>query len=57
MIPYKDMTLEEFALTFPDWVPSYENPSIWPSYELTPGLSKEEREKLAAPDGKPYSTV
>lgn len=55
MIPYRNMTQEEFALTFPDWGPSIEAPSIHPHYEKTPGLTKEERARLAAPDGRPYS--
>lgn len=55
MIPYRNMTQEEFALTFPDWGPSIDAPSIHPHYEKTPGLSKEERARLAAPDGRPYS--
>lgn len=51
------MNCEDFALTFPDWVSSNENPSIFPSMEKTPGLTKEMRDELAKPDGKPYSTV
>lgn len=51
------MSKEEFSLTFPDWVYSYESPSIWPHFEKTPGLSKEERAELHKPDGPPYSTI
>ena len=47
------MTMEEFVLTFPDWWDTLEAPSIHPSYEKTPGLSKEERARYAAPE--PYS--
>ncbi|KAH9413613.1 ATP synthase peripheral stalk subunit d, mitochondrial-like [Dermatophagoides pteronyssinus] len=57
MLPVRDMNNEDFTLTFPDWVCTLESPSIYPHFEKTPGLSKEERERLAAPDGKPYSTV
>lgn len=57
MIPFKDMNCEDFALTFPDWVSSNDNPSIFPSFEKTPGLSKEVRDELAKPDGKPFSTI
>ena len=49
------MTFEDFALTFPDWEISLENPSIYPHDEKTPGISKEERARLAAPDGPPFS--
>ncbi|KAH9390075.1 PREDICTED: ATP synthase subunit d, mitochondrial-like [Rhagoletis zephyria] len=56
MIPYRHMTAEDFFLTFPDWAPNtLEAPSIHPHYEKTPGLSKEERARLAAPLGRPYS--
>lgn len=55
MIPHKYMTVEEFALTFPDWVPSYKSPSIYPHWEKTPGLTKEEQARLNAPEGPPYS--
>ena len=49
------MTVEEFSLTFPDWVPSYKAPSIFPHYEKTPGLTKEEQAEYAAPPGRPFS--
>lgn len=55
MIPYKDMSMEDFVLTFPDWVYTTNNPSVWPHPEKTPGLTKEQREQLHKPDGPPYS--
>ncbi|OTF83778.1 ATP synthase subunit d, mitochondrial-like protein [Euroglyphus maynei] len=57
MLPVRHMSNEDFTLTFPDWVCTLESPSIYPHFEKTPGLTKEERDRLAAPDGKPYSTV
>lgn len=56
MIPVRHMSQEEFVLTFPDWSKTLEAPSLFPNYEKTPGLSKEERARYAAPDGPPYST-
>ena len=55
MIPYHEMTQEDFALTFPDWVISRAHPSVPPHPERCPGVSKEEREQLAKPDGYPWS--
>lgn len=51
------MTYEDFAMTFPDWIMTMDSPSIFPHEEKTPGLDKKTREELAAPDGKPFSTV
>ncbi|RWS28969.1 ATP synthase subunit d-like protein [Leptotrombidium deliense] len=45
MIPYDRMTDEEFAQTFPDWSMTKEKNSLYPHYEFTPGMSKEEREE------------
>lgn len=55
MIPYGEMTQEDFVLTFPEWCYNREDPSIWPHPERAPGLTKEERKELAKPDGPPYS--
>lgn len=55
MIPYGDMTQDDFALTFPEWVYDRENPSLWPHAERQPGLTREQRKELAKPDGYPYS--
>lgn len=55
MIPYHDMSLEDFSLTFPEWVYSRADPSIWPHPERQPGLTPEERKELAKPDGPPFS--
>ena len=55
MIPYDQMTDEEFELTFPDWAVTRENPSIWPNEEKVPGLSRKEAAELAKPDGPPFS--
>ena len=46
MIPYGQMTNEDYALTFPDYVYSRKDPSIWPNEERAPGLTKEEREQI-----------
>jgi len=55
MIPVKDMSEEEFTLTFPEWNPRWQEPSWWPHPETTPGLSKKQREEFMKPDGPPYS--
>jgi hypothetical protein len=55
MLPYDEMTEEEFTLTFPDWSVRWQDPSVWPHEEKAPGLTKEQQEKLRAPDGPPYS--
>jgi hypothetical protein len=55
MIPFQDMYNEDFALTFPDWVISRAEPSVHPHLERMPGVSKEDRKRLAEPDGYPYS--
>ena len=55
MIPYDEMLLEDFALTFPDWVSSRADPSCYPNYERSPGISKEEKAQYAKPDGPPFS--
>lgn len=55
MIPYPEMSCEDFALTFPEWVFSRADPSVAPHLERQPGLSAEERKELAKPDGPPYS--
>lgn len=55
MIPYGEMTEEDFCLTFPEWVYSRKDPSIEPHPERAPGLTAEERAELAKPDGPPYS--
>lgn len=58
MIPVKEMTEEEFALTFPDWsVRQTVRPSWWPHEEATPGLTKKEREEITKSDGPPYSLI
>lgn len=55
MLPYDHMMQEEFTLTFPDWSIRWQDPSIWPHTEKTPGLTKEEVAQLKKPDGPPYS--
>lgn len=55
MIPYGEMTREEFVLTFPEWNYKRDDPSLWPHAERQPGISKEERIERAKPDGYPYS--
>lgn len=56
MIPVKDMTEEDYALTFPYWVPSIENPSVGPHWNRTAGLTKEEMIAFEQPDPVPYAT-
>lgn len=46
MIPIHEMTKEDFYLTFPDWVPRRDVPTIWPHDSRTPGLDREQREKM-----------
>ncbi|CAM5999848.1 unnamed protein product [Sphagnum balticum] len=51
------LELEDFTLTFPDWSVRWQDPSVFPHEEKTPGLTKEERAQLAKPDGPPHSLV
>ena len=55
MIPYGQMTMEDFSLTFPEWVYSRADPSVEPHLERQPGITAEERKEFAKPDGPPYS--
>jgi len=55
MIPVPEMTLEDWALTFPDWTVRYQDPSIWPHPEKAPGLNKEQVKEHAKPDPPPYA--
>lgn len=55
MIPYGQMTPDDFCLTFPNWVYSRKDPSIEPHPERAPGLTEEEVAELAKPNGPPYS--
>lgn len=55
MIPYNDMTWDDFCLTFPNWVYSRKDPSIEPHKNRQPGLTEEEVAELSKPDGPPYS--
>lgn len=56
MIPVKEMTLEEWTLTFPHWSFTKDNPSIYPHLGRTPGLTREEAAAFDQPDPLPYST-
>lgn len=56
MIPVKDMTREEYTLTFPEWSWSIENPSLGPNYGRFAGLTREEAAAFDQPDPIPYST-
>lgn len=56
MIPVKDMTLEDWALTFPYWSTNVENPSIGPHWNRTPGLNKAEMLAFEQPDPVPFAT-
>lgn len=56
MIPCKDMTCEDWSLTFPYWSTSVENPSIGPHWNRTPGLTKEEMIAFEQPDPVPFAT-
>lgn len=57
MIPVKDMTEEDFALTFPHWSCTLDAPpTIGFAWERTPGLSREEAAALAQPDPIPFAT-
>ena len=56
MIPVKDMSLDEWFGTFPDWSWTPENPSIPGHYGRTPGLTREEARAFEQPDPKPFAT-
>lgn len=56
MIPAKDMTQEDWVLTFPRWSITSENPSIAPHYGRTIGLTKEEAAAFEQPDPLPLAT-
>ena len=56
MIPYKSMTAEEYVMTFPDWTEhNREKPTLFPFEDKAPGLTREQAEEMAKPDGAPYS--
>lgn len=56
MIPVKDMTYEDWTLTFPQWSTSIESPSVAPHFGRIPGLSREEAAAFDQPDPVPYAT-
>lgn len=56
MIPVQEMNMEDWTLTFPYWSTTIENPSIWPHYGRTPGLTREEAAAFDQPDPLPYAT-
>lgn len=56
MIPIPEMSIEDWALTFPEWSISHENPSIWPHMSKWPGLTREQARVLAQPDPVPFAT-
>lgn len=56
MIPIKEMTCEDWALTFPYWSTSIENPSLGFHWNRTPGLTKEEMIAFEQPDPVPFAT-
>lgn len=56
MIPVKDMTHEDWALTFPQWSFSMENPTLPPHNGLAPGLTREEAAAFEQPDPVPFAT-
>jgi hypothetical protein len=43
MIPYDQMTEEEFIRTFPDWSITTECPGYYPHFDKQPGLTKQQR--------------
>lgn len=55
MIPYPQMTLEDYYLTFPEWAFDRNNPSVEPHLERQPGITKEQRKEFAKPDPYPMS--
>lgn len=56
MIPVKDMTMEDWSLTFPHWTTSIEHPSIYPHLGRTAGLTREEAAAFDIPDPVPFAT-
>lgn len=56
MIPFKEMSAEDWTLTFPEWSTSIENPSLGPHWGRTPGLTREEAAAFDQPDPVPYAT-
>lgn len=56
MLPFREMTLEDWALTFPEWTNhSIENP-VMGSYSRFAGLTREEAAAFDQPDPVPFST-
>lgn len=55
MIPFHEMSLEDWSLTFPYWSKSIDNPSV-DFYGRVPGLSREEQIAFEQPDPLPFST-
>ena len=55
MIPFHEMTYEEFALTFPKWATWYGSKAIPGESENNPTLTEEERAELSKSDGRPWS--
>lgn len=57
MIPYREMSFEEYCQTFPEWnFADRENPSLSPHFGRTAGLSREEAAAFEQPDPQPYAT-
>lgn len=56
MIPMKDMTIEDYFLTFPEWSYSIQNPSFAPHLGRSPGLTREEAAAFDQPDPRPFAT-
>lgn len=57
MIPVKDMTMEDYSLTFPHWSATLDTPpTVGFAYDRIPGLSREEAAAFAQPDPVPYAT-
>jgi len=57
MIPYADMTKEEWTLTFPDWSIRWQRPTMFPHWQTVPGLSKEEQKEYSKIEEPPKHTV
>lgn len=57
MIPVGEMSFEDWSRTFPKWAPgTIDNPSIFPHFGRTVGLSREEQIAFEQPDPLPYAT-
>jgi len=55
MVPFHDMTFEEFAMTFPKWAHWYGSKTLPGQPDCDSRLTDKERAEILKPDGRPWS--